>query len=249
MDRQVRYEDVAGLNSRVSWGAVFAGSVVAIATYLMLMMFFAAVGLSASDANQTDGRSAAWVALAAGAIALIGSLFLGGYVTTTLTAGENRQEALIHGALTWAVVSVLSMWLVGQTAKTAFNAMNSATNTAANVAGAASANNGGQGAEANAREAGVPQNDINRIKDATRMENLGASVDNLRNKASDPANREDARRQAATGAWVTLFATLVSLGAAIWGALAGAGPSFRLFPVAVAERRDVTHTQTTTNVH
>lgn len=237
MDRQVRYEDVAGLNSRVSWGAVFAGSAIAIAVYLMLTTFLAAVGLSVADANNTDGRSAAWVSLAAMAVAMIGSLFLGGYVTTTLTAGENRQEAIIHGALTWAVVTCLSVWLISQGVKAGVNTMGAAGNIAANATNGNTGN--GQGVEGMARNAGVPPERIDQAKNAMNR-------DNIRAEANDPQNREDARKAAMTAAWVTLGATLISMGSAIWGALAGAGPAFRLFPVAVAERRDVTQTSTTT---
>jgi len=229
MDRQVRYEDVAGLNSRVSWGAIFAGSAIAIACYLMLMLFFAGIGLSVSDANRTDGRTAAWVSLAAGAIALIGSLFLGGYVTTVLTAGENRQEAIIHGALTWAVVTCLSMWMVGQGMKAGYNAVIGGA-----VAGnAVATDNGNKSWETAARDAGISQERIDQMK-------RGMNRDNVQAQVNDPQNREDARKAAMTAAWVTLGATLVSIGSAIWGALAGAGPSFKLFPIAVAERREVT---------
>src|SRR5581483_3265178 len=42
----VRYEDVAQLRSRISWGAIFAGMVVALACALILTLFFTGVGLS-----------------------------------------------------------------------------------------------------------------------------------------------------------------------------------------------------------
>jgi len=243
MDRQVRYEDVAGLNSRVSWGAIFAGSAIAIAVYLMLSLFFAGVGLSAADANTTDAQTAGWLTLAAGAIALIGSLFLGGYVTTVLTAGENRQEAIIHGVLTWAVVTVLAASALGSALRAGASA---AMNTGMIASNAANSGNGtaGQNLADAARRVGVPEDRINEAKNATNPDNIRANAENARAQMNDPQNREEVRRTAARTAWVTLGATLLSIGAAVWGALAGAGPTFRLFPVAVAERRDVTTSTT-----
>ena len=51
MDRGIRIEDVAGLKSRVSWGAIIGGSLIALAAYVILGLFFAGVGLSLTEAG------------------------------------------------------------------------------------------------------------------------------------------------------------------------------------------------------
>ena len=50
----VQVEDVAGVRSRISWGAILGGTVLALACSLVLTFFFAAVGLSV---RETDIRS------------------------------------------------------------------------------------------------------------------------------------------------------------------------------------------------
>ena len=51
---QPRVEDVLPVRSRVSWQAVFAGAVIAVALYVVLVMLGSAVGVSLSDANIRD---------------------------------------------------------------------------------------------------------------------------------------------------------------------------------------------------
>jgi hypothetical protein len=91
--------------------------------------------------------------------------------------------------------------------------------------------NVGEGANVNwedaARRAGVPQDKIDQLKRATTPENVGA-------QARDPQNQQaviDAAREGGLIAvWATFAGTLLSIGAAILGGLAGMGPTFRLFP-------------------
>jgi hypothetical protein len=58
--------------------------------------------------------------------------------------------------------------------------------------------------------------------------------ENVRNQANNPQLREDVRQGALTATWATFAGTLLSIGAAVLGALAGMGPTFRLFPRTVA---------------
>src|SRR5436190_9189716 len=92
----VRYEDVAPLRSRISWGAIIAGGVTALACALVLTLFFAGVGLSLTAA---DVRSNALEigSLVAAVVTVIVAMFVGGWVTTQLTAGETSREAILHG--------------------------------------------------------------------------------------------------------------------------------------------------------
>ena len=76
----LRAEDLVPVRSRVSWGAIFAGAVLALAVYLILTLLGGAIGLTVSDNVRTDTLKtggAIWAILAT-AIAL----FVGGWVTT-----------------------------------------------------------------------------------------------------------------------------------------------------------------------
>jgi hypothetical protein len=79
--------------------------------------------------------------------------------------------------------------------------------------------------EESARQAGVPQAQIDSAK---------AAIDpnHVRNEAQDPATREKAMQAAVAASWTALVATMLSMAAAVGGAVTGRGMNFRLFPVA-----------------
>ncbi|MFO0850544.1 MAG: hypothetical protein U0871_18595 [Gemmataceae bacterium] len=236
MDREVRFEDVAGLQSRVSWGAIIAGSVIALAVYMLLALFFAGLGLALTEAGVRAG-TATNIAVVCSVISWVAALFCGGCVTTQLTAGETRREAWIHGVLTWAAVTALTLMMVGMGLRGGYNALLGAALVGSNVTDA----NGQTNWEQAARQAGVPQERIDQIKQGLRPENI-------REQANNPETRQDVRQGALVATWATFAGTLLSIGAAILGALAGMGPTFRLFPrtaaittatTVTAERRDI----------
>jgi hypothetical protein len=228
-NREVRFEDVVGLKSRISWGAVIAGSVVAFAVYLVLTLFFTGVGLSLSEAGVRDGVIGTG-AVIAGILSIVVALLCGGCVTTQLTTGETKQEAVIHGVLTWATVTGLSLFLVAMGVRAGYNAALGAA-YAANTADDRFRPNWEQAA----RDAGVPQAEIDRARQAVQP-------DNIRRNLQDPQFQAAARENAMTAAWITLAGTLLAMGSAIAGALIGSGPRFRFMtPVAVrtTEHRQV----------
>ncbi len=46
-----------------------------------------------------------------GFISLLVALFTGGWVTTQVTVGESRTEAMLYGVVLWATTCVLLLWL------------------------------------------------------------------------------------------------------------------------------------------
>ena len=92
-------EPLISVQSRVSWGALLAGSVVAIAIYSLLTMLGIAVGFSVSDrldADQLGTGAAVWAF-----VTLLIGMFFGGWVATRCTAGELRTEAILYGIIVW----------------------------------------------------------------------------------------------------------------------------------------------------
>jgi len=102
---EVRPQDVMSVGSRVSWEAVLAGTVVAIAAYLTMTLFAVAIGLTARDwiGTKTFNVSAAAIA----ALILLLSLFLGGFVASRATAGEQPGEGASYGVLVWGTTFLL----------------------------------------------------------------------------------------------------------------------------------------------
>ena len=102
--------------ARISWGAIFAGAVVALATQLVLTLIGGAVGLATlnpatgqSPSGTTFGIGAAiWLALSS-----LLSLFAGGYVAGRLGGTFNGW---LHGLATWATVTMLTVLLLATAA-------------------------------------------------------------------------------------------------------------------------------------
>lgn len=128
---------------RLSWGAVLAGLVLATALQLVLSTLGAAVGLAAFDPGSSARAFGIGTALWAIGSLLV-ALFLGGSTTGRLAGRLSRVDAFLHGALLWALFTLLTIWLlsrgVGAVTGTAFRALGNVTgavaSTAANVVGA-----------------------------------------------------------------------------------------------------------------
>jgi hypothetical protein len=105
--------------SRISWGAVLAGAITAVASSLLLSLLGAALGAGWiqpfniwSDLARLGTGAVIW-----GIINLALSMLLGGYVAARLSGTHSHQDAELHGLTTWAVATVLgavlAAWLLG----------------------------------------------------------------------------------------------------------------------------------------
>ena len=226
----VRIEDVAGVRSRLTWQAIIAGAFIAIATNFVLTLFFAAIGLTLTEAG-VRGNNVATGALIATLVGIIVSLFVGGWIAAQMTAGETDREAVIYGILTWATVIALSVFLVGMGLRAGYFALVGGAMVVQQSPGV----NNAQSFEQAARNLGMSQQQIDAAK---------ASVDPNRAQAAanDPQTREDAQEAVVAASWAALVGVLLSMAASIGGAMVGRGPSFRLFPVLQAHsepRREI----------
>jgi hypothetical protein len=98
--------------ARISWGAIFAGAIIALATQLVLTLIGTAVGLA--TLNPATGQNPSGTALGIGTgiwlvISSLISLFLGGYIAGRLGGTFNGW---LHGLATWAAVTMLTILLL-----------------------------------------------------------------------------------------------------------------------------------------
>jgi multidrug efflux pump subunit AcrB len=205
--------DLFSVKSRVSWGAVVAGAVIAMACYMVLTLLFAAIGVSLTETGIRDNALGVGVIVAMVG-SLIVSLFLGGWVAAQLTAGENQREAAIYGLLTWAVYMGVALWFVGSGVRTGYFAAVGGAMTVQNQAN--------PNWEDAARRAGVSQQRIDDVR-------AGIDPNKAREAANDPRTQERVREAAIASAWIALVGTMLAMAAAVSGAMVGCGPSFRLF--------------------
>ncbi len=248
----LRAVDVLSVKSRVSWGAIAAGAMIAIAIYFVLTLLGIAVGLEM--AFRRDSTSLGLAAAIWSIATLLFAMFIGGWSTSRLAVGETRGEAFLYGIILWGVMFVGMTWMIGQGVRVGFGAMLGVASGAVVMTDddpATAATNGaipaliqrynsdlgGDKFVDDLTKTGVAKDQAVKIRDMVRdkintIQNDSSPIGAV---ANDPQVRQsaeqlgDATRQAV---WYTLIGVLVSMAAVIVGALAGSGEL--VVPVALA---------------
>lgn len=102
---------------RISWGAIFAGTSVALATFLTLQILGTGIGAATLDLTgdasspRAYGIGAAVWWLVTGLI----SLFIGGWVAGRLGWLPTKLDRVLHGLTTWALFYVVMFYLLTTT--------------------------------------------------------------------------------------------------------------------------------------
>ena len=119
--------------SRVSWGAIFAGTVVGIGVLLMLSLAGLALGLSATDfgPGQSNGRGFATGAGIWLVISQFIALAVGGFVAGRLAAIPKTTSTAFHGAAVWGLATLAMAYLASSAISSVVNTATSAIGTVA----------------------------------------------------------------------------------------------------------------------
>jgi len=123
-------EGAPALPRRISWGAIFAGAVIALCVGLMLNVLGAAVGAGLVDATARDTPQASSFGIGAGIWLLVSNLIglaVGGYAAARLSGHADTTDSTLHGLAVWATSFLISAVLLG-------NLVAGIANTAANGA-------------------------------------------------------------------------------------------------------------------
>lgn len=222
-------EDLTSVRSRVCWGAIAAGTVVALGVQFVLTLLGGAIGFGILGNTQTDQigvPALVWVIVSAAI-----SLFAGGFVAAQATAGENKREAGLYGVLVWSAMFATVLFLTVAGVRIGMNALLGTAAIGTNVAEVASRNTTPVDWEAAALQNGIDPALINdfKAKVANAPANAKAALEDPATRARVEAEARKASDTTSKAAWLALAATLVSMIAAIAGGLVGSGPSFRLF--------------------
>ncbi|MBD2388066.1 hypothetical protein [Cylindrospermum sp. FACHB-282] len=106
---------VSEYRDRVRWGPIISGVLVALATQFILSSLFGAIGagtIAQSGAPRTITPEIATNVGLWSTVALLISLFIGGWVTTRACGPMNRNTALLNGAILWATTLAVSSFLL-----------------------------------------------------------------------------------------------------------------------------------------
>jgi len=101
--------------TRISWGAIFAGVVIAIAVQLVLGILGTGIGLTMVDPVEGTTPGAAGFGIGAGIYWLITTVIAlgaGGYSTARVAGVHDRFDALVLGLVVWGVTLVLTLYFL-----------------------------------------------------------------------------------------------------------------------------------------
>ena len=100
---------------RISWGAVIAGSLLAVSIQFTLGLLGLGIGLATLETARNGEAGVSAFASTSGlwtvAVVLIG-LFLGAYAAGRLAGSPSRTDAFLHGAVTWATSTLFVIVLL-----------------------------------------------------------------------------------------------------------------------------------------
>jgi hypothetical protein len=252
-----RASDLLAVRSRVSWGAIAAGAMIATAVYFVLTLLGVALGVEVAVRGATThlGAGAAIYAI----FTLLLAMFFGGWATSRLAVGESKLEAVLYGIILWGALFLGLVWLFSAGVRTGFGAMvglsSGSSDLSADGGGGAAPSDpglvetlrrrydtelGGEAFVADLKKAGFSDEQarkaqaevkgaIGRLRDDPR-----SAPDVARDAVSRPEVRQ-AGGEVAVGArqatWWTLLGVLTSMAAVIVGSLVGSGELLQPVPI------------------
>ena len=185
--------------NKVSWGAIFAGVVVALVVQVLLTMLGAGIGIATLDPGTGDNPAASTFSIVAGiwyVLSGIVSAFAGGYIAARMSGKTNATTGALHGLTTWAFTTLLVLYfltstvgaLVGGAFSGVASAIGGVSQTVAQTAAPMIANaNPLEALESQIRSTGTDPEALNR-----------AAINAMRNLVTgDEASAAAAREQAA----------------------------------------------------
>lgn len=202
---------------RISWAAVFAGVVAALAVQLLLSILGIGIGASTID-PLVEQNPMSGIGVGAGIWFVLSSLialFAGGWVAGRLAGIPRNTDSMLHGVLTWSLTTLLLFYFltttVGSLIGGTFRVLGSGLSAAATGAAAAAPAVAGAAKEG-LQQSGIDVSDIRRevetlLRQTGKPELQPEAIRNQANQtkqvaqntagqaASDPANAEGALNQ------------------------------------------------------
>ena len=103
------------LLNQVSWGAIFAGVVVALVVQVLLTMLGVGIGIATLDPGTGDNPAASTFSVATGLWYVVSGIlaaFAGGYIAARMSGKTAATTGALHGLTTWAFTTLLVLYLL-----------------------------------------------------------------------------------------------------------------------------------------
>lgn len=137
----------------VSWGAIFAGAIVATVLQMMLGLLGLSIGLAVTDPMEMQGGDAWGMGIGSyiwWICSGIISLFIGGWAAARLAAVPRRLIGALHGLVVWALATLFLAYLltttVGNIMGGAFNVLDDSMTSAGQAQSTGQTGQSGQAA-------------------------------------------------------------------------------------------------------
>ncbi|MCA8831148.1 hypothetical protein [Hymenobacter pini] len=152
---------------RISWGAVIAGALLALVTQLTLGLLGLGIGLSSVDPLEEQNPMSGFGTGAAvwWGLSTLAALYLGGLVAGRLAGLPRRTDGMLHGLVTWALVTLLTFYMLSTAAGRIISGATGVAGRALSVAGrgvAAVAPEAGEAIKGELKERGIDVSDLKR---------------------------------------------------------------------------------------
>ena len=157
---------------RVSWGAIFAGAVIAVALTALLGLLGIGIGLGTLDIAQGDSvEGAPKATLIWWAATSIIATGIGGFIAARLAGIPRGLTGALHGFAVWAVTSLLVLWLATTAVGFALGAATNVVTTTARATSGAVTTAGGAAIDAGGAVIPSPRSsDVDTARDRARQE-------------------------------------------------------------------------------
>lgn len=127
-----------GVASKLSWGAIFGGTFVALGVWILLYTLGLALGLSSVDpANASSAKSAGIFTGIWSVIAPLVALFVGGVVAARTAGIVDKAGGALHGAVLWGLTTLSGVVVLGMLLSSVLGAVFNVGKAAVGAGGAA----------------------------------------------------------------------------------------------------------------
>ena len=248
----------------IRWGAVLAGVAVGVSVQLVLTLLGIASGLSLSSVSAVGGPATG--ALVWAGLSLLMAAVIGTYVAGRMCGLKRKTDGLLHGAVTWAVTTLLFVFLAtsasGSLLSGLFSSLSSG-NTIAQGVGVTGMINRQIGTNTSAESLRVLQEHINAGRRDQAIDYMSSAMGVQRDRAAgivdqalilsgspeqaSPAGREAADRaiqRAGAAAWIAFGAVALAFALSLLGGVLGAMGAQRTNWIESTEGATVKRTET-----
>lgn len=208
---------------RISWGAIFAGTLIALVVQLLLSLLGMGIGLSTINPMSEGGNPAEGLGMGAGIWWVISSLialYAGGWVAGRLAGIPRTTDSTLHGLLTWGLVTLATFYLITTSIGALISGATGVVGKGLTMVGAGAAAVAPQAMEmvdGKMKEQGIDLSSIQKEAE-TLLRQTGKPAlqpENLQNQAAQAGDQAQAQAQAAAanpqGAEMNLDALMKTL--------------------------------------